>query len=199
VGFRYRASSPISREQRGSIGLRGESLFFPRALLGVVVRVGGFGDGLGLMRKRHAPSRASVRPIDKNLVSVAIIGQAATQSSVTLAVFTSPCTLVGLRWSIGIVRDAGSGIPRYAWGIVIVRDGNVVSSITLSNTAQTYTPEQSLMAYGCGCVNAVHQQFDGGTKTGRKVRNGDSVEFVAIGVATNTVTIQGSIQFFCRS
>ena len=152
-------------------------------------------------KRRKVLYRAPVRPIDKNLVTVNKTAVSGTQETTTLATFTSPCTVVGLRWDMTVLHDAGTGQASYAWAVVILADGNIVSTLDTSNGSQFYQPEQAVMAFGAGRMagGLDREHYVGSTKTGRKVRNGDSIRFICRGAATDTSAFLGVFQFFCRS
>ena len=84
--------------------------------------------------------RGSRRPTDKELIYVS---QQATTANVatTLKTATFPCTIVGLRWNMVFASTtAANNITN--WIIVVVRDGNSANTISQSNGADMYTPEQ---------------------------------------------------------
>jgi len=142
------------------------------------------------------------RPIDKILVNVSQSTDA-TQVSTTLLTATFPCTVVGLRWDLTVLTDAGTGRGVYSWVIVIVRDGVTASQMSHTDGATIYAPEQDVMAFGKG-VNQITgltdgHQYNGSTKTMRKLMGGDKLQFLAKGEATDTQSFVGGIQFFCKS
>ena len=142
------------------------------------------------------------RPIDKSLVYVNKDTVDATQVTTQLLVATFPCTVTGLRWDIQVDRSAGTGQCRGDWCIVLVKDGNSANSISISDAATFYEPEQNVLAFG---VHSGQQDgpdsthFMGTTKTMRKLMGGDQLIFVYKGLATNTSNVRGIIQFFCKS
>ncbi len=150
--------------------------------------------------------RGSRRPTDKELI---FVSQTVTTSNVVTSMKTAtfPCTLVGLRWNMvcnGIITTASSTI---SWIIVLVHDGNTANTISQSNGADMYTPENDVMAFGtiqvqdadlsAGGPVAVH--FEGNTKTMRKMRQGDILQFVTLGENANCATLRGTVQFFCKT
>ncbi len=145
--------------------------------------------------------RTTKRPIDKELKSMTLTGLTATQQETVLKTTTFPCTIVGLRWSLTSFQDAGTGNARCVWAIVVVRDGLSASSMSASDGSDFYTPEQNVLAFGNFSMDnnvSVHQE-NGNTKTMRKLMGGDQLIFIAKGQATNTSTVEGIIQFFCKS
>lgn len=143
-------------------------------------------------------------PIDKLLIGVLKAGVDANQVTTTLVTVTFPCTIVGLRWSLGVIQDAGTGQGDHMWAIVLVRDGQAAGNLSVADAANLYTPEQNVMAFGVGnstlgtTVNS-KQHYEGSTKTMRKMMGGDLLVFVCQGVATNTSSFTGCIQFFCKT
>ncbi len=155
--------------------------------------------------KRRRTSRGFVvakRPIDKDLIVVTKDNLGASQTVQTLKTTTFPCTLTGLRWSIDIGGDGGTGLARTHWAIVIVRDGNTANTITTTGESTFYEPEQDVLAFGVALTQADlwdPKHFDGATKTMRKLMDGDLVQFLMLGEATNTSKVAGVVQFFCKS
>ncbi len=145
----------------------------------------------------------SKRPVDKLLVNVNHQGTDATQVTTTLTTATFPCTIVGLRWDMTILPSAGTVFGSYAWAIVILRDGVTVSTMAISDGATLYAPEQDVMAFGRGVSTAsalgMLSKYMGSTKTMRKLMGGDKLLFLFLGEATNTSTLEGCIQFFCKT
>jgi len=147
--------------------------------------------------------RSAKRPIDKSLVYVAKTNLGGSQVTTDLLTATFPCTVTGLRWSLGAIADAGSAETSANWAIVVVRDGLSADTLSLTDGASFYNPEQNVLAFGTGALgphdSGYSYQFVGETKTMRKLMGGDKLVFVALGQATNTVTIKGCVQFFCKS
>lgn len=133
----------------------------------------------------------SSRPIDKSLISIeeAVNG---SQTAVTLSTTTFPCTIVGLRWALSSNYTNTTGGGRIHWAIVLVPDGQSASTMATSSGADFYTPEQNVLAFGMGRfpdadANAgnVVGNWEGSTKTMRKMKAGDLLQFIVIGSATN--------------
>ena len=143
----------------------------------------------------------SRRPIDKSLKTVTKAGVTATQVDTTLITATFPCTIVGLRWSLSVFQDGGTGDARGVWAVVIVRDGNATGSMATTDGGDFYTPEQDVLAFGHSSVdnNVQTMQFEGTTKTMRKLLGGDKLVFSCKAQATNTSAFEGIFQFFCKT
>ena len=141
------------------------------------------------------------RPIDKKIVIVSKNGTAATQATTTLFTATFPCTLFGLRWNGAVMQNAGTGFADFKWVIVIVRDGQTISTLGVSDAADLYQPEQHVLAFGAGMVdnNVEVMELSGSTKTMRKMQLGDTLVFVIRNIATDTVNTRVAVQFFCKT
>jgi len=143
------------------------------------------------------------RPIDKNLV---VVNQAvtSTQQQTDLITATFPATVTGLRWSLSALGSAVSA-SMVSWAIVLVKDGVSASTISQSDGAQMYQPEQNVLAFGvfyladsdAGTGPTVNS-WEGSTKTMRKLMGGDKIAFIAKANA-NTVPLDGVVQFFTKS
>ncbi len=141
------------------------------------------------------------RPIDKQLIVVSKDGVGSTQSTTTLLTVTFPCTIVGLRWTMSMLQDAGTGASHFFWAIMIVKDGVTIPVLAVTDAGDFVTPEQNVMAYGNGSIdnNSTTWGVIGSTKTMRKLMGGDLLVFVFRGIATNTVAVRGVVQFFCKT
>ncbi len=101
-----------------------------------------------------------------------------------------------------MIQDAGAAAVRGAWSIVIVRDGLSANSMSLTDGASLYDPEQDVLAFGAilirdSTLNTM--SFEGNTKTMRKLKMSDKLVFLATGIATNTFRVGGIIQLFCKT
>ncbi len=141
------------------------------------------------------------RPIDKKIIVVNKDGVDATQVTTVLVTATFPCTIVGLRWNFSFIQGAGTGNCSFRWVIVLLKDGETIGTTSITDGADLYTPEQNVMTWGVGLIdnNIEHQRFDGDTKSMRKLMGGDRLVWILTGVATNTVSCRGAVQFFCKT
>ena len=159
--------------------------------------------------RRFKPSvglvRGSRRPTDKELIYVA---QTCTNSNTatTLKTATFPCTIVGLRWSMSFLTAVSTSSPVVNWIIVLVHDGNSANTISQSNGADMYTPENDVMAFGTVqtsdsdiSAGPLAVQVQGQTKTMRKMQQGDLLQFITFSSAANSTNVRGVVQFFCKS
>lgn len=154
-------------------------------------------------RKPAVVQVSTKRPIDKDLINIALANVGSTQQNVALKTATFPCTITGIRWDLNIFKDGGTGHCRGFWAIVRVEDGLAANTISLTNGASAYQPEQQVLAfgtYGFADSTDVYVKDQGNTKTMRKLMGGDSIRFIMLGIGTaGTVTVGGTIQFFCKS
>ncbi len=142
------------------------------------------------------------RPIDKNLKVVAFTGIDATQQNVTVFTATFPCTITGIRWNFDALADAGTASGGCTWVLQVVKDGLAAQAISTSGGADLITPEVNIVAFGSALTTGdtgSSKNFDGSTKTMRKMMGGDLLIFSAVGQATNTTRIFGAVQFFCKT
>ena len=141
------------------------------------------------------------RPIDKNLIFVRKAAVDATQVAEVLLTATFPCTITGLRWGMSVLQAAGTSQCEGSWAIVVEREGNVVDTLAITDSTSFYDPEQNVLAFGVWLIenNSETKQFEGSTKTMRKMQTGDTLQLLVKGVATETSTIRGVIQFFCMT
>ncbi len=141
------------------------------------------------------------RPIDKFLVNVSKVGVDGTQVQTIIRTATTACTVTGLRWDLATSQQAATGAAKGRWAIVIVRDGLSAQTMAISDASSLYDPEQDVMAFGSWTIDNNVESFHwvGDTKTMRKLRIGDAIIFIAVGVATNTSNVEGVIQMFCKS
>ncbi len=141
------------------------------------------------------------RNTDKKMIGVALDSISATQQSTILLTVTFPCTIQGLRWSLAVIQDAGTGNCEFHWAIVVLRDGLTLPVMSVGDGATLYQPEQDVLVYGVGVIdnNVSSYPFNGSTKTMRKLMGGDRLIFIAKGVATNFSRMRGVVQFFCKT
>lgn len=92
------------------------------------------------------------------------------------------------------------------WIIVKVQDGNSANTISQSNGADMYTPENNVMAFGT--ISLMNNDETGGnmnwnesgsTKTMRKMQQGDLLQFITFTDVVNGAQVRGVVQFFCKS
>ncbi len=158
----------------------------------------------GRKRPRIAP-RGQRRPIDKDLIVVTKTLSASQQATV-LKTTTFPCTIVGLRWDISVAISLTSGTSFAHWAIVIVTEGDSANAMSSSDAASFYTPEQNVLTFGISRfpdadagAGPVVMHWNNNTKTMRKLKAGDTVQFIIQGSAASQGTMHGVVQFFCKS
>lgn len=154
-------------------------------------------------RPRRFPRGAprARRPIAKELIAVNKDGVAGSQVATTLKTATFPCTVVGLRWDLTLYQDAGTGTASGRWAIILIDDGDSANTLGVTDAGTFYQPENHVMAYGFFSIdnNTRPLSIMGSTKTMRKMQDGDILQFVIVGVATNTVALRGCVQYFCKT
>ena len=158
-------------------------------------------DDRGTKRARTVEFKTK-RPIDKKLVSIDKVGITTTQVSTDLLTATFPCTITGLRWDLSIIHDIGTGSCKGDWAIVVAREGIAPDTLVSADGSTTYNPEQDVLTFGTvkfrTSSNTIHAV--GSTKSMRKLMGGDKLVFIARGNdASDTIGINGIIQFFCKS
>lgn len=144
------------------------------------------------------------RPVDKAIIVVNKDAVDATQVSTVLVTATFPCTMTGLRWDLSFFADAGTAISEVSWAILLVKQGNTVSTLTTSDGGTLHDPEQNVLTFGYSALapgdgNQNPVTYNNTTKSMRKLMGGDRIYFIMKGIATNTVGVRGAIQFFCKS
>ncbi len=143
------------------------------------------------------------RPVDKIMINVSKSSVDATQVATTLVTATFPCTVVGLRWDFSCFIDGGTGPASFGWAIIILRDGFTQKTISLTDGSTFYAPEQDCIVFGRGINQQIDigsgKHYNGSTKSMRKLMGGDKLMFICVGVATNTSSFAGVIQFFCKT
>ena len=144
------------------------------------------------------------RPIDKQLI---VVSQTVTNTQQSTALFTTtfPCTVTGIRLSFGAVSTLTTGSQTLRAAIVILKDGTTLDTIDLSDGADFYQPETNVLWYVVGAMadadsgqgNIVFN-YEGSTKSMRKLMTGDQVFFVARATGTG-VAVNGVVQLFLKA
>lgn len=147
----------------------------------------------------RVPTRTA--PIDKLLPGVVHDSIDATQQSTVLITATFPCTVTGLRWELDALQQAGTAVCTGRWAIIIARDGSTVNTMSISDGAALFEPEQDCLAFGTWLIrnNTGVKHFSGSTKTMRKLKGGDRIICLSKGIATETSKLHGVIQLFCKT
>ncbi len=154
-------------------------------------------------RARTQVARAR-RPIDKDLIAVSKTISAAQQTT-TLKTTTFPCTVVGIRWEFSATSIVAAQ-AQLTWAIVLVKDGDAANTMSTTDAATFYSPEQNVLAYGVGNWpgttvgdGSLSIQWSGNTKTMRKLMGGDVLQLLVDGNNATQGSFLGVIQFFCKS
>lgn len=162
-------------------------------------------------KRRRAPGgvvfvQSGARPIDKVLPGIAMNPLVAAQLDQDLVTAATACTATGIRWSLNVTGTvASAALCEGGWAIVILRDGRTANTMSFTGGANLYEPEQDVLAFGRWSVKGTtanngpgSMHFEGDTKTMRKLKIGDKLAFIALGEATNSVEVTGTVQVFCR-
>lgn len=145
------------------------------------------------------------RPIQKELVMVNITATSVATTSQTLSTFTQPGTIVGLRWSISDLSAIATS-TQVAWVIMIIRESVATPTMSLGSGNDIVNPVQDVLAFGVGHTVStagtagpqVHN-WEGNTKTMRKVQGGDQLAFLTLSNGVASDNILACIQYFIKS
>ena len=109
--------------------------------------------------------------------------------------------MVGLRWDISVIQEAGTANCFGSWAIVREAQGQLIDALAVTDGSSLYDPEQNVLAFGNWLIdnNTNHEKWFGGTKAMRKLAVGDRLIFIAVGTGTNTSQLRAQIQFFCKT
>lgn len=142
----------------------------------------------------------STRPIDKNLKVIHKSPITDSQVSTTLVTSTYPCTITGIRWNLSASNHSAASVHNVFWALILVKDGNIVSTMSTSDAASFYEPEQNVLAFGVSDIGVLDQvTWNDKTKTMRKVMAGDQVQLIAISDSAANTRLKGVVQFFCKT
>lgn len=159
-------------------------------------------------RTSSTNTRRAKRPVDKQMPNVTQTGIVAANSATVLyAAAQFPGTITGLRWDLSFVRTTNATVKSsLRWVIVVIPQSTTASTLSMTDGAAIYAPEQNVLAYGV--VNAMNitaagvtipiQQM-GSTKAMRKLKAGDALQFIAFGTATEAWAVDGTVQFFYKT
>jgi len=108
-----------------------------------------------------------------------------------------------LRWDLNFRTNTSAVPPEFWWVLVIVKDGDSANPLDVSDLAQLYTPEQNVMAFGAGRLQASTDsagpksiRMSEKTRTMRKMMEGDSLQFIITTSVSSAILVNGAIQFF---
>lgn len=149
-------------------------------------------------------ARARTRPIQKELV---VINNTATTSTTTavMTTFAQAGTVVGLRWSISDLSAINTS-TQVAWCIMVLRESVANPVMSLGSGADLVNPVQDVLAFGVGHTAAtlgnagpmVHN-WEGSTKTMRKVQGGDKLVFLQISNGVSSDNFLAAVQYFIKT
>ncbi len=150
------------------------------------------------------PFRRANRPIDKKLISVLKSSTGTAQVATVLLTTTIPCTITGLRWTIGYNNLVATGPINVRWGIIVVRDGLAANTLSGTDGGDFYTPESDMLAFGSHLIGETDTagpqviNVEGSTKTMRKMMAGDLLTFIVVSDTAASLQTAGTVQFFCK-
>ncbi len=155
-----------------------------------------------MSKRRRKFGRVARRPIDKQIITISQTVPINGETTI-LTILRGATTLTGLRWNFGVASNQDISDVQYNWALVIVKDGDTANALNVGNNQQMYTPEQNVMSWGTGILTktsssagpATHQ-WEGTTKSMRKMMEGDNLTMVFTSNVTNGVIIHGAIQLF---
>lgn len=124
-----------------------------------------------------------------------------SQTDQDLITITYPATITGIRWSMEAHSTSGTGQVQVYWALAVVRDGDVRGVVGTSGSF--YNPEGNVLAFGIAQVGnttgSPHwYNFEGNTKTMRKLMGGDKIVLVAK-AGSDTAELAGIVQFFLKA
>lgn len=146
--------------------------------------------------------RRSRRPIDKKLTNVVLANVVASQQGVDLyAAASFPGTITGLRWSLTYTAGTMTGYGHLRWAIVVVPQNTTASTLSVGNGSSMYDPEQMVLAFGSFGSSVTGDSWgqEGQTKSMRKLKAGDKLQFIVFGTASQPITVSGTVQFFYKT
>lgn len=117
-----------------------------------------------------------------------------------------PVTITGLHWDLAFSTLTGpaSGNTTGRWALVISRESLTASTMSTSDLSIPYIPEENAMIVGifdAGVPSGARpsDHFVGSTKTQRKLKCGDSLNFLMKGDSADQVAVcMGVITFFTK-
>ncbi len=153
------------------------------------------------------------RPISKSMIAFSQpIGNNTTTQEINLFITTFPCTVTGLRWELNSPMESTNFTEEgyFSWAIVVVKEGNDANSLpsgAITSGLSFYNPEQNVLAAGMGYPvpqqsTAYSLQWDGKTKTMRKLQTGDRLVLLYSKGEIDTTSdafFGGIVQFFTKS
>ncbi len=151
-----------------------------------------------------APFRRANRPIDKKLISILKTATGTSQVATTLLTTTIPCTITGIRWTLGFNSLVATGPINARWAIIVVRDGLSATTVGGTDGGDFYTPESDVLSFGSHLLGETDTagpqviNIDGTTKTMRKMMAGDLLIFTVVSDTAASLQTVGAVQFFCK-
>ena len=143
------------------------------------------------------------RPIDKrgHVISATALGTSASNTML----FTSAVAETLIRTIVrgNVIKGGAAGVIVGAIVIVIVRDGQTVSAISLSNATSLYEPEQDVLWYeifrlptGANAVWSIPMMGD--VKGQRKLKTGDRIMMLVLADTADSFDMALSTTIFVK-
>ena len=128
------------------------------------------------------------------------------QLNTILKTVTFPVTVTGMRWEFS-VHTGSSDVPGFIhWAIVKVQEGDTANNLSTSDASTLYAPEENVLAFGTAALEPraspsgpSTREWSGSTKTMRKLKAGDTLQWIAICNEADLATFRGVVQFFSKS
>ena len=137
------------------------------------------------------------RLVDKAIINVKKTAIGTSQVATILRTAGEAETLVRLVGNIAIIAGANAGFLRML--IALVRDGQVASAISATDAGTLYAPEQDVLWYrNVATSGSLDQDIGIDVKGMRKLRKGDTIQFLAIGSAADITDIEGAVTSFYK-
>ncbi len=155
-----------------------------------------------MSRRRYGKSyyrQGPARHTSKVLKAVAL-APGTTQDTLDLINSSVAGTVSGFRWDFTI-RGTTSAIARVGFVIVHLRDGSTLSTMSLTDGADLYAPEEDVLCFGYAVgsdSDATGVQFarlQGVSSAKRKIKQGDKIVIVAISTVVASA-LDGIFQCF---
>ena len=144
-------------------------------------------------------TRAPKRPVDKVIKTVRILDIPATAVGYVQRTAVVAETFVGANIQLSWAADLAGTFLMVM--LIILRDGDTQHTIGLSNLANTYEPEESVLwSHGfvsTGTVGVDHSVV-AKVKTMRKLKTGDRIVLIWAGSSANNGDIGGSVTSFYK-
>ena len=144
------------------------------------------------------------RPIEKRSILFNPGNLGTTQSVTVLHTATLAETFSGARGNLTVSKGTITSQPRWLLAIVLVRDGQSISTLSTTVGSAPYEPEQDILWLVGGSwsdASTVEQwiSFEIKIKAMRKLKEGDTLQIVGVGSAANSAKgVTGPLTMFFK-